>query len=413
MLNLALNIWKIEGFMVKRKENKSGNKEEGKQIPSFTTGAEHLPYPVGPAYDKARFVHFLGGLLSLALFILGVHTMTGSFQLLGQAWVDELLPITSNPFISLFVGILATAILQSSSTTTAIIVTLVASNGLALETAIPLILGANIGTAVTSTIVALGHIGNREEFQKAVAGASVHDMFNILTTLILMVLELSTGVISGLAMGISEALPPLEGNNFGRVFYPFKVASEYLILFLGNHAFLSLLVGLTMLFASIRFLSSMLRLVVIGQLKRNLNRYVFEKPLNSFLTGVGATVVLQSSSVTTSLMVPLVATGSVKLKHAFPFIMGANIGTTTTALLAALFNTENPQIALSVAFIHILFNLLGVLVFLPFPVLRKIPTGFALSLGNLAKENRIYGVAYVMLIFFIIPILLIFIGSLL
>ncbi|MCI4670598.1 MAG: Na/Pi symporter [Bacteroidia bacterium] len=394
--------------MSEEQGNRKGKKGE---MPSFTTGAEQAPEMPSSENKGTQWTHILGGIFSLMIFMLGIHTMSGSFQLFGKDWINNLIQLTSNPFISLFVGLLATALVQSSSTTTSVIVTLVATNGLSIESAIPLIMGANIGTAVTSTIVALGHIGNKEEFQKAVAGASVHDMFNILTTLVLFILELTTGFFSSMAASLAEVISPLEGGKTGSLFYPLKLASEYLIQFLGSNPVICLLVALAMLFLSIRGLTWMLRTFVIGQLKKNLNKYVFERPLNSFLTGIGLTLILQSSSVTTSLMVPLIATGRVRLKHAFPFIMGANIGTTSTAILAALFNLENSEIALTVAFVHLFFNLLGVLIFLPFKRIRMIPIKMAQSLGNLAKTNRVYGVIYVMLFFFGLPVALIFIGT--
>ncbi|MEO0899468.1 MAG: Na/Pi symporter, partial [Bacteroidota bacterium] len=313
--------------------------------------------------------------------------------------------------LGLFIGILATAIVQSSSTTTSIVVTLVAVENLGIELAVPLILGANIGTAVTSTIVALGYIGNREEFQKAVAGASVHDMFNILVAVILFILEMSTKAISNLANQIVSIIPTTSGDVAGSILSPLKILSTSIQNLFGDNPYITLFIGLALLFGSIRILTWMLRLIVIGRIKQNLNRYVFEKTYNSFFAGIGTTLILQSSSVTTSLIVPFVATGRVRLKHAFPFIMGANIGTTTTALLAALFATQNTQVAISVALVHILFNLIGVLIFLPFPLIRRIPIKAAEFIGNLAKINRLYGVVYVMLVFFILPLVFIFLTN--
>lgn len=398
--------------MVRMDEEKSYNNKGKDGIPSYTTGADGSSGAPSSFQEKANWTHFLGGILSLFIFLLAIHTMTGSFQLLGKDWINSLIKLTSNPFISLFVGILATALVQSSSTTTSVIVTLVATNGLTLESAIPLIMGANIGTAVTSTIVALGHIGNREEFQKAVAGASVHDMFNILTTIIVFLLEILTGFLSATATYLTEIIPPLDGGQMSSLLYPLRYLAALVIQVLGNNPIISLFFALAMLFLSIRILTWMLKTFVIGQLKKNLNKYVFQKPLNSFMTGLSLTLLLQSSSVTTSLMVPLIATGRVRLKHAFPFIMGANIGTTSTALLAALIGLNNAQIALSVAFVHLLFNLIGVLIFFPFKRVRQVPIFFAQYLGTLVKSNRVYGVAYVMVIFFVLPLALIFLGSL-
>ena len=82
--------------------------------------------------------------------------------------------MTSNPLVGLFTGILATTLAQSSSTITSIAVGLVASRALTIEGAIPVVMGANIGTSVTNTLVSMGHITRKEEFRRALAGATVH-----------------------------------------------------------------------------------------------------------------------------------------------------------------------------------------------------------------------------------------------
>ena len=116
-------------------------------------------------------------LVAVYIFLVSLKLMSAGLELLGGNIAESLLGITTFPFIALFIGILATAMIQSSSTITTIIVALVASREISLANAIPMIMGANIGTAVTSTIVSLGHIGNRDEFEGAVSGASVHDFF--------------------------------------------------------------------------------------------------------------------------------------------------------------------------------------------------------------------------------------------
>ncbi|MEJ2004323.1 MAG: Na/Pi symporter, partial [Cyclobacteriaceae bacterium] len=115
--------------------------------------------------------------------------MGDSFNNLGREVAESIITATSNPFIGLFIGLLVTALIQSSSTTTSMIVALVASGSITLANAVPMIMGANIGTTLTSTIVSLGYIAKREEFKRAIAAGTVHDFFNILTVLILFPLE--------------------------------------------------------------------------------------------------------------------------------------------------------------------------------------------------------------------------------
>ena len=95
----------------------------------------------------------------------------------------------TNPIGGLMVGILVTVLLQSSSTTTSIVVTLVGSGSVTVDQGIYMIMGSNIGTSVTSTIVAMGQLGNGDELERAFAGATVHDLFNFLTVGVLLPVE--------------------------------------------------------------------------------------------------------------------------------------------------------------------------------------------------------------------------------
>ncbi|MEM1117985.1 MAG: Na/Pi symporter, partial [Bacteroidota bacterium] len=125
----------------------------------------------------------------LFLFVVALELMGDGIKALGQGTfpLEELLErATRSPMLALVTGILVTSLVQSSSTTTALVVTLVATGTLSLTNAIPVIMGANIGTTVTNTIVSMGHITRPEEFRRAMAGATVHDFFNWLSVLILL-----------------------------------------------------------------------------------------------------------------------------------------------------------------------------------------------------------------------------------
>ncbi|MEL6624276.1 MAG: Na/Pi symporter [Bacteroidota bacterium] len=377
-------------------------------MPSFTTGASE-----GTSLGEEKMAQSfrpvqIGGLLAfMGIFILSIFIVTEGSRSLGTALADQLVHITANPFISLFIGILATALIQSSSTTTTLIVSLVAVSTLSPSEAIPLILGANIGTAVTSTLVALGYIGDKEEFEQAVASASLHDLFNIFTTLILFIVEVSTRALSDFAWKIASLLPRID-TSLEQSNYAISRAAQQAVQLFGDNSWLSLLLGLCLLFASLRGMTWLLKTGISSRLERNLNKYIFDRPLNSFLAGTGTTFVIQSSSVMTSLIVPLAASGKVRLSQLFPFIMGANLGTTSTALIAALLSPAvSAQAAIGVACVHVLFNLTGVLIFLPFRSLREIPIRIAAQLGKWSRLNRIYGVFYVVLVFFGLPFLLI------
>ena len=351
-------------------------------------------------------------LLVLFVFLVSLNLMSGSFKLFGKGFAEELVTIAANPFISLFIGMLATAVIQSSSTTTTLIVSLVAAGKLSLVGAVPMIMGANIGTSVTSTIVSLGHIGNKNEYQKAISAASVHDFFNIITVIVLFTIETTTHSLSGFSNYLAHLVEPQEGEKVGGILFFVKDTSKWIIGMTDNNPYVSLPLGLLALFFSLQYLTKILKKLVIGRIEHNMNKYLFSSPVVALFTGFAATTAVQSSSVTTSLMVPLVATGKITLARAFPFLMGSNIGTTTTALMAGIF-MDGPAAttAMAVAFAHLLFNLFGVCILFPIKQVRLIPIALAEGLGRMTLKNRLFGVGYVVVVFFIIPFTLIFLSQ--
>ena len=344
----------------------------------------------------------------LFVFLVSLNLMSGGFKLLGKDIAEQIITITSNPFVGLFVGLLATALVQSSSTTTSMIVAIVASGALTLQNAIPMIMGANIGTSVTSTIVALGHIPKKTEFQKAISSATVHDFFNLIVVAVLFPIEYFTGALSSMGAWIAHIFYS-ESVNSTKVFsllgVTVKPVAKAIISVLGANAAIVIPFSIGALFISLKAFSVSLRKILIGKSQENLEKYVFGNPIKSLLWGAGITASVQSSSVTTSLIVPLVATDKISLRKAFPFLMGANIGTTVTALIAAISQTEA---ALAVAICHLLFNLFGVFFLFPIESIRNIPIWMSETLGLYAGKRRLIGVAYIIITFFLIPFALIY-----
>ena len=141
-----------------------------------------------------------------------------------------------------------------------------------------------------------------------------------------------------------------------------------------------------------------------GRAEATLHRTLFRSAIAAAAAGLVVTVMVQSSSITTSLMVPLVGAGVVTLEQVFPFTVGANIGTTVTAMLAAL-STGSPA-AVSVALSHLIFNITAaLLIYVPKPV-RAIPLAMARTLGRMAAKNRLLAAVYILAFFFGLPILL-------
>jgi len=132
---------------------------------------------------------------------------------LDNGQVAQIIEATSNPFITLFIGLLATAVLQSSSVTTSLSVTLVASGALSLQQALPFVMGANIGTTVTCAFVALAHITTKSEYRKAIAASSVHGIFNMLTAMVIFPLNHATHFLCYLSVEITKWLFPSSINS--------------------------------------------------------------------------------------------------------------------------------------------------------------------------------------------------------
>jgi len=361
----------------------------------------NLQKPLGWLGTSVQFV------IAVFLFLLAIDLVGESFTMLGQEMARSILLATSNPFIGLFIGLLATALIQSSSTVTSMTVAVVASGYLTLENAIPVVMGANVGTTLTSTLVSLGFITKRNQFRKAISAGTIHDFFNIITVLIVFPLEYYYGTLSYLAQQLTGVV---HDSGFGidlfHSSYGIGISriSRALVAVLPQN-FITLVLALVLLFVSIKLLSTIIYKRLIGSSRDRLKKFIFDNPYKSFGWGFLVTGGVQSSSVTTSLIVPLVASGKVLLSNAFPFIMGANIGTTITALIAA-FNKSDA--AISLAFVHVLFNLIGVLVFLPFPALRKIPVILATKFGALTLDSRIIGFSYILFTFFLMPFALIY-----
>lgn len=338
-------------------------------------------------------------------FLLSINLMGYAFGLLGKNFAAALIRGTSNPFVGLFIGILTTSLIQSSSCTTSILVGLVASGSMTITNAIPIVMGANIGTTVTNTIVSLAHITRKQEYKRAISGATVHDFFNLTSVIILFPLELRFHILERTARFLTPKLSYGEGLYFKS---PLKIATQPAVNLLSqilHHPVAMLIFALIALFVSLWLFSYILRNYVTGKAEFYLENRLFKNSLRSFAIGLLLTAIVQSSSCTTSIIIPLVASDILSVESIFPYVLGANLGTTVTALLAAV-ATSSPA-SLTVAVSHFLFNLFGICIVYP---VRWIPIGLAKGLGSMAYKGRYIAVIYTIVIFFLLPLLLIFIA---
>ncbi|NXJ90961.1 NPT2A protein, partial [Corythaixoides concolor] len=394
--------------------------------------------------------------------------------------------ILSNPVAGLVVGILVTVLVQSSSTSTSIIVSMVSSGLLEVRSAIPIIMGSNIGTSVTNTIVALMQAGDRSEFKRAFAGATVHDCFNWLSVLVLLPLEVVSGylhhvthlvvatfnirsgkdapdllkiitepftkliiqldksVITGIATGdesmrnrslirvwCGPASPQMATVGLGsppncstkgieslhnitrqkcewHLFTdtPLPDLAVGLVLLAG-----SLVVLCTCLILLVKLLNSLLKGQVAKAIQKVINTDL-PHPLSwltgyfAMVVGAGMTFVVQSSSVFTSAITPLIGLGVISIERAYPLTLGSNIGTTTTAILAALASPgDKLASSFQIALCHFFFNISGILLWYPLPFTR-LPIRMAKALGERTAKYRWFAVLYLIVCFLLLPSLI-------
>jgi solute carrier family 34 (sodium-dependent phosphate cotransporter) len=355
------------------------------------------------ANERLSFHARIGGIvLSLYLFVVAIAAMAAAFSLFGHGFAEAVLETTANPLVGLFVGLLATSLVQSSSTSTSIIVGMVAGGVISLEGAIPMIMGANIGTTVTSMLVSLGHLRRPLELQRGFAAASLHCVFNLLGVLILLPLELLTGAVSGAAILLAELFQDAGGMHLAN---PLKAATapavEQLSWLSGHRPWVLLVVSVVLTYGMLVAIVKLLRSLMLRRLEDIFDRHIFRTPLRALLFGLLITFAVQSSSIPTALAIPLAAAGVIKLVQIYPFSLGANLGTTLTAMLAAL-ATAHPT-AITVAFAHLLFNLAGILIIWPIGLVRAIPLQVATLMGEATLTRRWLAPAFVLLLYFVVP----------
>ena len=349
------------------------------------------------------------------LVLVAVATVSGGFKMFsgGSAGAEQLFAFATNPFVALLLGILVTALVQSSSTVTSVIVGLVAG-GLPISIAIPMVMGANMGTTITNTFVSMGHIRDKDEFQRAFSAATVHDFFNLLAVAIFLPLEMVFGLLEKMATWLANLF--VGSSSYSMDQYDFmkpltkpavnltKDLATALPVDNNMAGLVMVFIGIAMIGFSVTFLGRVLKSVLVGRAKAVLHGAIGRGPISGILSGTLVTVMVQSSSTTTSLMIPLAGSGVFNTRQIFPFTLGANIGTTITALLAATaISGSAAPIAMTIALVHVLFNVFAVALIYGIPMLRELPIKAAEALARQGTENKYVAFAYVIGTFFALP----------
>ncbi|XP_067132681.1 sodium-dependent phosphate transport protein 2B-like [Centruroides vittatus] len=398
----------------------------------------------------------------LYFFICSLDFLSSAFRLLGgkkagQAFQDN--KLLQNPIVGLMIGVLATVLVQSSSTSTSIVVTMVGSKLISVSNAIPIIMGANIGTSVTNTIVSLSQVSDRNEFRRAFAAATVHDMFNWLTVIVLLPIEIITGYLKKLTQEIIDSTDWSQGKEGVKIEFLNKLTKPFTNLIIqidkkvveeiatsnktdeiekslvkrcckmnGTECIkdckfllrgldwddsiiggIMLIISLVMLCSCLVLMVKLLHSMLRGQISVVIKKVINTEPRFPFsilvgylaiLIGCGMTILVQSSSIFTSALTPLAGVGIISLERIYPLTLGSNVGTTTTSLLAAL--TDGKKETLQIAFCHLFFNLSGILLFYPIPYMR-VPIPLAKLLGNITAKYRWFSIFYLIMMFFVLP----------
>lgn len=355
-------------------------------------------------------------LILLYLFLVGVKCLSSGVKLMGADFAKTLFNMSGNPLIALMAGMLATVLFQSSSVTTSIIVGLVSAGTLSIGGAVPMVMGANLGTSITNTLVSLGYMKDSANFKKAFAAATVHDFFNILAVAVLLPIELMTGFIEKLATMLSSALyGSMAGFKYSSpikamIKPPVKMINSLTVDTFGSgfSGVAMIIISAIIIICALSFIVKTMKVLVESHKAELINKVLSKNALGSIFFGIVMTIAVQSSSITTSLLIPMAGSGVLSLQAIYPITIGANIGTTATALIAAL--TGN-MAGLSIALVHFFFNIIGALLFFPIERLRKLPIQLAEGLAETIERTKLIGLGYVGLVFFILPLSLILISQ--
>lgn len=367
-------------------------------------------------------VRWAGVIGAVLMMILAVYLILDGAFGLGSTGVARLFDLATNPFIGLLIGILATAAIQSSTAVTALTVTAVGTGGISVSVAVPIILGANIGTTITASIVSFSYLGDRTSFRRAFTSASMHTWFNTLFALVAFLLELTIRPLSRFADVVSETVVGDDPSDTGRgLFQLYSPLIDALGIdgLLGSlfdrrlAAVLAILLGTLLVLAAIRIINAQLSVLTAATTRTLLERSSGASDALGVTSGTLVTMAVNASSVTVSSLLPFAVARTLTRREVLSVTLGANVGTTLMSLLAAL-AVPGPLgvLAVQAALVHVIFNVAGTMLVLIFPPLRDRIIALAEFSGRLAARG--YSVAALTMAagYFIIPALVILIYSL-
>ena len=366
-----------------------------------------------PSKHQLKDIFLKIGLLLLVTlaFLFALDLATESLKsIVGLNYLRKSFNEVYSPFVGLFVGLLATAFVQSSSLITSLSVALVASGTLSVQNAVPIVMGANIGTTITCMLVSFGHVVRKKEFRKAVSGSMLHVAFNLIPAIFIFPLEYYWGFLSKISLVMASWFAGEQnGVNFKGFYFSEHITIPIIeALHIEKYAAVWLAIAVLSAFLCIRLFIIVFRKVLVNDFMKRVGSVFWAKPWRGFVWGTLITALIHSSTVVTSFLITLIGSNKLSIRQAFPLIMGANLGTTLTALTASLGKSEE---AMSIAFAHLLFNLISVALVMPFPWVQAKIILLCRHFGRLSMQHRLAGFLYVLIVFFLLPFLLIYLNK--
>jgi sodium-dependent phosphate cotransporter len=306
----------------------------------------------------------VGAILAVYFFIAGIVVIKDAACIMGESLTEKIVLIISDTTSGVFAGWIGTAIIQSSGAFDSIIVTFTSSGVMPLTLAVATIIGAEIGTTVTPFLISvLGQARGGKRLNATFTVTMSHVLYNLFTLILFYPAELFFGFFSNIAVmgeGVFIRAPWLSA-------FPdiIDIATPWVE---GLYEFippwLGLIIGGVMLVGALMMLEKYMTEVFSVPRSWNLLRATFTKPLRAFFAGFIFTILVPSTSVMVSLLVPLAGSGAILADYyILPYILGANIGTVFDVMIAAL-ATGTPA-SMGVWLVHLAINLIGTVIFFP------------------------------------------------
>ena len=361
-------------------------------------------------------VRWLAVAAAIASMFLAVYLIFDGASGIGSGTVHRLFDLATNPVIGLLIGIVATATIQSSTTVTALTVAAVGTGSLQVAVALPIILGANVGTTLTSLIVSFGFVGSRARFQRAFSAASLHAAFNVVFVVIAFGLEMLFHPLRRLAELVSSSVlgdGPADTPTGDIILEAISPIIDtvgirgWLGELLGPRgaSVVAIALGALVIVVAVRVISRQLAVLTAATTRTLLERSSGASDALGLLSGALITMAVSASSVTVSSLLPFAATKSLRYREVLPVILGANVGTTLTALLTALAVPGSMgSIAVQAALIHVAFNVISALLVLLIPPLRALILWMGQVSGRVAARGYTLAAGVIAASYLILPL---------